>query len=225
MISSNTGSYVGYSFAVPSNVARKIVEDLMEFGNVQRGLLGIEGVELNTNAAKEFGVNDTQGFYVNNVTKNSGAAKSGIQKGDIIVQLDNRNIRTMADVNEHISTKRPNEEIDVKLKRGSKMLTIPVKLSKKELFDYSYYGFELEELNDDEKRKYGLNEGVKIKEIKNEKFMRYANRLRGSIILKINGEKVTSIERVSQILGGKSDDESIEMEVYMRDGTRASLML
>jgi S1-C subfamily serine protease len=55
--------------------------------------------------------------------------------------------------------------------------------------------------------------------------MRYANRLRGSIILKINGEKVTSIERVSQILGGKSDDESIEMEVYMRDGTRASLML
>jgi hypothetical protein len=86
-------------------------------------------------------------------------------------------------------------------------------------------GFELEELNDDEKRKYGLNEGVKIKEIKNEKFMRYANRLRGSIILKINGEKVTSIERVSQILGGKSDDESIEMEVYMRDGTRASLML
>jgi Do/DeqQ family serine protease len=225
MISSNTGSYVGYSFAVPSNVARKIVEDLMEFGNVQRGLLGIEGVELNTNAAKEFGVNDTQGFYVNNVTKNSGAAKSGIQKGDIIVQLDNRNIRTMADVNEHISTKRPNEEIDVKLKRGSKMLTIPVKLSKKELLDYSYYGFELEELNDDEKRKYGLNEGVKIKEIKNEKFMRYANRLRGSIILKINGEKVTYIERVTQILGGKSDDESIEMEVYMRDGTRASLML
>jgi S1-C subfamily serine protease len=131
----------------------------------------------------------------------------------------------MADVNEHISTKRPNEEIDVKLKRGSKMLTIPVKLSKKELLDYSYYGFELEELNDDEKRKYGLNEGVKIKEIKNEKFMRYANRLRGSIILKINGEKVTYIERVTQILGGKSDDESIEMEVYMRDGTRASLML
>ena len=155
MISSNTGSYVGYAFAVPSNVARKIVEDLMEFGNVQRGILGVEGFALDSNKAKEFGVTETQGFYVNNVTKNSGAAKAGLKKGDIIIQLDNRAVSTFADVNELVGTKRPNEEIQVKVKRESKVLTVPVKLSKKELLDYEYYGFELEELNTDEKQKFG----------------------------------------------------------------------
>lgn len=85
MISSPTGSYAGYSFAVPSNITRKIIEDLMQFGNVQRGVLGIEGGEMNSNYAKEIGVKETQGFYINKVTKNSGAEKAGLQKGDIIV--------------------------------------------------------------------------------------------------------------------------------------------
>lgn len=225
MISSNTGSYVGYSFAVPSNITRKIVEDLMEFGNVQRGLLGVEGSALDSKKAKEFGVSETQGFYVNNVTKNSGAAKAGIQKGDIIIQLDNRTVSSFADVNELIGTKRPNEEVQVKVKRGSKILSIPVKLSKKELLDYEYFGFELEEISPEEKSKYRIKEGVKIKDIKNEKFLRYANRLRGSIITRINDTKITTIEQVSQILGSKSDEESVEIEVFLRDGTRATLML
>ena len=64
MISSVTGAYVGYSFAVPSNITRKIIEDIMEFGNVQRGILGVEGGELNGNASKELGIKDTQGFYI-----------------------------------------------------------------------------------------------------------------------------------------------------------------
>ena len=92
MISSPTGSYTGYSFAVPSNNARKIIEDLMEFGNVQRGILGVEGGELNSKTSKDLGVNETQGFYINKVSKNSGAEKAGLQKGDIIVKIDNQNI-------------------------------------------------------------------------------------------------------------------------------------
>ncbi len=75
MISSPTGSYAGYSFAVPSNITRKIIEDLMEYGNVQRGVLGVEGRELNSVASKEFGVKQTQGFYVNSVSKNFRARK------------------------------------------------------------------------------------------------------------------------------------------------------
>jgi len=62
MISSQTGSYVGYSFAVPSNIARKIIEDIMEFGNVQRGILGVEGGELNSSASKELGINGNTRF-------------------------------------------------------------------------------------------------------------------------------------------------------------------
>lgn len=225
MISSNTGSYVGYSFAVPSNVARKIVEDLMEFGNVKRGVLGVEGFELDGNKAKDLGVNYSQGFYVNGVTKNSGAEKAGLKKGDVIIQLDNREIKSFADVSEHVSSKRVNDDVQVKVKRDNKELIIPVKLSTKELLDYEYFGFELEELTNDEKKKYRLKEGVKIKDVKNEKFLRYAPRLRGSVILSIDNQKITGIEQVSKILGAKTDDESVEMEVYLRDGTRATLML
>ena len=84
MISSPTGSYAGYSFAVPSNLKKKIIEDLMQFGNVQRGVLGVEGGELNSNYAKELGIKETQGFYINKVTKNSGAEKLEYLKGILL---------------------------------------------------------------------------------------------------------------------------------------------
>jgi Do/DeqQ family serine protease len=117
MISSPTGSYAGYSFAVPSNITRKIIEDLMQFGNVQRGVLGIEGGEMNSNYAKEIGVKETQGFYINKVTKNSGAEKAGLQKGDIIVQLDDKKINGFAELTAYINTKRPNDVVQVRIIR------------------------------------------------------------------------------------------------------------
>ena len=87
-ISSQTGSYIGYSFAVPSNIARKVVEDIMEYGDVQNGILGV-WITLNSNSAERFEVNDTEGFYVSEVEDKSGAEKAGIRNGDIIKKLDN----------------------------------------------------------------------------------------------------------------------------------------
>ena len=86
MISSQTGSYVGYSFAVPSNITRKIIEDIMEFGKVQRGILGVDVKELDGAFSKELGLNQTEGVYVTKVNKNTGAEKAGILKGDVIVK-------------------------------------------------------------------------------------------------------------------------------------------
>src|SRR6478672_1080198 len=111
MISSQTGSYVGYSFAVPSNITRKIIEDIMEFGNVQRGILGVEGGELTGNAYKELGVKDTEGFYIKSVNKNSGAERAGLRQGDIIKKLDNQKVSTFAELSGYINTKRPNDKI------------------------------------------------------------------------------------------------------------------
>jgi Do/DeqQ family serine protease len=126
MISSPTGSYTGYSFAIPSNNARKIIEDLMEFGNVQRGILGVEGGELNAKASKELGVNETQGFYINKVQQRSGAEKAGLKKGDIIIKLDDQNIATFADLSGYINTKRPNDKVEVTFIREgqTKILTV-----------------------------------------------------------------------------------------------------
>ncbi|RYE14632.1 MAG: trypsin-like serine protease, partial [Rickettsiales bacterium] len=99
MISSTTGSYVGYSFAVPSNITRKIIEDILEYGKVQRGMLGVQGTELNGTVSKELGLNRTSGFYIGEVSSNSGAAKAGLKKGDVIIKIDSKNINSFADLN------------------------------------------------------------------------------------------------------------------------------
>lgn len=225
MISSNTGSYVGYSFAVPSNITRKIIEDIMEFGNVQRGILGIEGFELTGKASEEFSLNVSQGFYVNKVTKNSGAEKAGLKDGDVIVQLDNRKVTSFADLSGYINTKRPNDLIEVTVNRKGKTVTIPVKLSKKELLSYEFYGMELEDLDDNEKRKFKLNHGVKIREVTGEKLLPYAEELKGSILLSIDGIKANDVETLSRVLGSKSEKESVRAELLLSNGQLLRIIL
>lgn len=218
MISSQTGSYVGYSFAVPSNLTRKIVEDLMEYGNVQRGILGIEGGDLNSAFAKEKGVSETTGVFVGSVTKNSGAEKAGIKKGDIINKLDEKNIMTFADLTSYINTKRPNEVIKVGIIRDSKIFTIPVTLVKKELVNYDIRGIELEDLDEVDKKKFRINYGVKIKDITNEEFAEYAEQLKGGVILSVDNIKATDIETVTRIVSKKNTNQKSQIEMMTARG-------
>ena len=218
MISSQTGSYVGYSFAVPSNIARKIIEDIMEFGNVQRGILGIEGGELNAMASKELGVSETQGFYVNRVQKKSGAEKSGLQKGDIIIKLDNQNIATYADLSGYINTKRPNDKVEVTFIRDGKNKVVPVILSKNEFFSTEFKGLELENIAADEKARFNLDGGVKIKSITNENLKQYEEELKGNIILSIDNVKVKDVEAAAKLLNNKTENQSIQMEMINKRG-------
>ena len=218
MISSQTGSYVGYSFAVPSNLTRKIVEDLMEFGNVQRGILGIEAAELNSAASKEFGTKETTGVLINKVSKNSGAEKAGLKKGDIINKLDEKSIITFADLTSYINTKRPNDVIQVGIIREDKRVTIPVKLSKKELINYDLKGLELEDLDSADKKKFKLNYGVKIKDITNEELAGYADQLKGGIILSVDNNKATDIETITKILSRKGENQRSQIELITVNG-------
>ena len=130
-ITSKTGSYIGYSFAVPSNIARKVIEDLMEFGNVQNGILGVIGGELNSKNSKEFGVNETEGFYVNDIQKGTGAEKAGLQKGDIIQRIDGVTISKFSDLKGFLNTKNPNDTVEVLILRGDKQMNIIVTLEKR----------------------------------------------------------------------------------------------
>ena len=218
MISSTTGSYVGYSFAVPSNIARKIIEDIMEFGNVQRGILGVEGGELNSAVSKELGVTETQGFYISKVSKNSGAEKAGLGKGDIIVKLDEQNISTYADLSGYINTKRPNDVIKVTYIKEGKTKTVPVTLSKNEFFSTEYKGMELENIDASDKKKFRIDYGVKIKNITNENLMQYQNELQGNIILSIDNVKATNVETVSKLLSKKDEGQSSRIEMINRNG-------
>jgi serine protease Do len=218
MISSMTGSYVGYSFAVPSNNAKKIIDDLMEFGNVQRGILGVEGGELNGMASKELGISQTQGFYINKVTRNSGAEKSGLTKGDIIIKLDNQNVATFADLSGYINTKRPNDKVQVTYLRDGKNKVVDVTLSKNETFSTEFKGIELENIDALDKKKFKTEYGVKIKEITNENLMQYSDELKGNIILSIDNVKTPNIESVSKIMNSKDENQSVRIEMINKSG-------
>lgn len=218
MISSMTGSYVGYSFAVPSNIARKIIEDLMEFGNVQRGILGVEGGELNSISSKELGISQTQGFYINKVTKNSGAEKSGLEKGDVIIKLDEQNVATFADLSGYINTKRPNDKVQVTYIRAGKTKVVPVVLSKNEFFNAEFKGIELENIEAADKKKFKIDYGVKIKSINSENLKQYENELIGNIILSIDNVKATDVETVSKLLNKKEESQTVRIEMINKNG-------
>jgi len=225
MISSMTGSYVGYSFAVPSNIARKIIEDIMEYGNVQRGILGVEGGELNTKASKELGISETSGFYVNRVTKNSGAEKSGLAKGDVIVKLDNMPISTYSELATYINTKRPKDKIQVTYIRNGKTYAVPVELTKNEFVSTEFKGIELENIDASDKKKFGISSGVRIREITNENLEPYYDELKGNIILSVNNVKATDVETVSKIIGNKDENQSVSIEMINKAGQRIRIII
>lgn len=214
MISSMTGSYVGYSFAVPSNITRKIIEDIMEFGNVQRGILGVQGGELNNVASKELGISETQGFYVNEVTKNSGAEKAGIKKGDIIIKIDGTTISSYAELSGYINTKRPNDVVNVTLLRNSKPKTTAVTLSKREFLTYDFNGLTLENIDIGDQKKFNLNYGVKIKNVANSSY----RDLIGNIILSIDNVKIKDIETVTELLNKKQSNTLTKIEMLNKNG-------
>jgi Do/DeqQ family serine protease len=225
MISSQTGSYVGYSFAVPSNITRKIIQDIMEYGNVQRGVLGVEGAELNGAASKELGIKQTQGFYIKKTTKNSGAEKSGLTTGDVIIKLDNQNISTFAELSGYINTKRPDDKVIVTFIRKDKTMTVPVTLSKIDIASTEFKGLELENITPADKKKFRIDYGVKIKDLNNDRLNAYANDLKGGIILSIGNSKVTDIESASKILSNIDEQQTLQIEMITAGGQVIRLIL
>ncbi len=218
MISSPTGSYAGYSFAIPSNITRKIIEDIMEFGNVQRGALGIVGNEINGQTSKELGIKETQGYYISKVLKNSGAEKSGLQKGDVIIKLDNQPITTYPELTGYISTKRPNDKINVTVIRDGKNQVIPVTLVKNDIINTDFKGLELENIDASDKKRFKIDYGVKIKEVTNDRLKPYENELTGSIILTIDGAKASDVETVSKLANNKDENQGVSIEMINKMG-------
>ncbi|MFK5958213.1 MAG: Do family serine endopeptidase [Lutibacter sp.] len=216
-ITSSTGSFIGYSFAVPSNIAKKVVEDLMEFGNVQKAILGVSGGELNNKAAENLDIDITEGFYIAGVADNSGAEKAGLKKEDIIVKLNNVKIATFADLQGFLRTKRPNETVAVTYLRNGKDYTVNVKLSKNEISKVSTLGLELKNLDKNELKKLDIANGVKITEISNKELMYYGVK-KGFVIIAINNQKVNSVDDVNEMIATKTEGEVLRIEMLNLNG-------
>ena len=192
-ISSVTGGFVGYSFAVPSNVARKVFEDIIEFGDVQKGLLGVIGQALNSDIAKKFDVIETEGFYISEIEKGFGADISGLKPGDIIKSIDGLKINKFADLSGYLSTKRPGQKVSIMFIRKNLEKTVMITLKK--INRINFYGMELRELNKNKKEEFNIDAGLIISRMRNERL--YRNGIdEGHIILEINNKKIFKVSDV-----------------------------
>lgn len=220
-ISSQTGSYIGYSFAVPSNIARKVVEDIMEYGNVQNGILGIKGGPLNSRFSEELGINDTEGIYINAVVEDSGADIAGLKKGDIIKEIDNIKILKFSDLTGHISAKRPNDVVTLTITRDGNLKTVPVTLLKNQTYTVPLVG-EVKNAKPKDLKKFKVPHGVKIISLDNKYAEYWKNNgvEAGNIITAINDEKVNSVEDVQNILKNTSRTEYLRIELINSKGEK-----
>ena len=188
-IQSTNAGFIGYSFAVPSNIARKIYEDILEFGDVQRGLLGVTGQSLNSQNSNELGIDITEGFYINDTDPNMGAHIAGIRKGDIIQQIDNVKINKFADLSGYLNSKRPGDKLNVKIFRNNKSLNIGVQLKRSTYVQF--YGMQLKDASETELDELNAENGVKVVINRNGTLFRMGIRS-GYILSEINNTKISN---------------------------------
>lgn len=216
-ITSQTGSYVGYAFAVPSNNARKIVEDILEYGDVQQGILGIRGMQA-ARAAQELNLDVSEGVYVDEVEDGSGAAKAGIESGDIIKQIDNIAIRKFADLSGYINSKRPDDVVKVTILRNGDQKTLDVKLSKYEVYQIKAIGLEVTNASKEDLKRNRVDNGVKITrgltpQMQNED-------LYGTIITEIDNIPVKNVEDVERIMTRRSPSDPVSVTFITPNGEK-----
>ncbi|WP_445382413.1 S1C family serine protease [Robiginitalea sp. IMCC43444] len=197
-ITSQTGSYIGYSFAVPSNIARKIVEDILEYGNVQKGILGVQSPRLDSPYARENGFDEIEGVYVDGVEEDSGAEDAEIQRGDIIKRIDDIKVRKFADLVGYISTKRPGDQVEVTLVRDGEKLLLPVTLKERQTINLPALGLTVKNLSEADKKEYKVKKGVKIVGVP-ETYRGYD--LMGKIILQVDDKDITDIHKAKELFG------------------------
>jgi Do/DeqQ family serine protease len=215
LIKSPTGSYTGYSFAVPETIVRKIVADLKEYGVVQRALMGVEYAIIDddfiTARGEELGVTDAGGMYVAAVTPNGGAAEAGIKSGDIITEIDGVAILTSANVAEVISQKRPGDKIKISAKREGKVkqftVTLRNKAGKSELIAKDSFDavkslggqFENINLSDKQKKELNIKGGIRVVSIARDGILVRARVQKGYIITHINDIPIYSVNDLYKV--------------------------
>jgi len=217
-IQTQTGSYVGYSFAVPSNIAKKVIEDILEYGIVQYGFLGVTGTSLNSFRARELNVDDTEGFFINGIDKESGANTAGIKTGDIIKDIDGIKISKFADLKGYLNTKRPNDIVEINLKRNNESKRIKVQLNKNERINFYLIGI-LKNMTDKELNERDLDRGVKISEFNSDykSYWQDYGVKENDVIKKINGEEINSISDINKIVKSRKYYDPISIEILTSD--------
>ncbi len=228
-IASRTGSYAGYSFAVPVNLVKKVISDLIDFGIVQRGYLGVQISEITQDLKEEKSLMDMKGVYVAGVVEDGGAEKAGVKEGDVILKIGNKEVNNVASLQEEVGKRRPGDKISVTIrnKKGEeevKEILLRNKdgetslVSKEEVKKNYALGATFRELTSKEKEELGIINGVKIKSLSAGK-LKALGLQEGMTITKINNEGVTSVEQLTNKLNDKSN-KGVLLEILTESGKK-----
>lgn len=225
-ISSQTGSYIGYGFAVPSNLAKKIVEDIRKFGVVQRGFLGINTLDLSNdeqvveyNRQSNTKIKSQEGVMIVGLTPEGAALHSGLEKGDVIIEIDGEKIKSYGNLSFMIGNKRPGDLVKVKIIRSGKERVYKVVLrdskgntklkSKNDLSISEILGANFEPLTHRQKIDFGLESGVFVTNVVDGK-LKSVGIDEGFILMKINGKFVNSYRDIEKLLKNHRGTVSLE---------------
>lgn len=229
-IASPTGAYSGYGFAVPSNIVSKVVEDIVKYGVVQRGWLGVTIGSVNSQLAKEYNLEVSEGAYISGFASNSSAKDAGIKEGDVVVKIDETPIRTSAGLIEYIGRHRPGDKVNMLVNRKGKELVIPVELKSRDgktgpikpevRNTVANLGLVLEEVDTKVLSRLELKSGVRVKELGNGRLSKYTDIREGFIITKINDVEVKSVKEVNNILEKKKEGEMVILSGTYEDFPR-----
>ena len=204
-IASNTGSYSGYSFAIPSNIVKKITNDLINYGMTQKAYLGVNIAEVDAKLADNIGIKKLKGIYIASVVKDGASFKAGLQEGDIIISVNGKFINTLPELNEIMAQSSPNDKLKLVYEREGKTNEVTVTLLNengntniikpevKQLI--SVINAQFRELTDKEKKTYGVNAGFVVEKIAGSPLVRARIRP-GFIITSIGGEEDIKLEEL-----------------------------
>ncbi|MCW3125174.1 MAG: degQ [Bacteroidetes bacterium] len=218
-IASPTGSYAGYSFAVPSNIVNKVIFDLKQFGTAQRGFLGVTIRTLDDETAKGLGMDRPEGVYVDGVNKGSAGELGGLKNKDVIVKINGHPVVSSPELQEQVANYRPGDNISVEYIRDGKVQTTKVQLKNKyntvSAVDNSkdvlnQLGVSVTDLSNQEKAQLGVNNGVKVTDLKDGKLAQFTNIRKGFVITQIDDQPINNVEDFVNILKEKSGKVMVE---------------
>ncbi|WP_372648102.1 Do family serine endopeptidase, partial [Draconibacterium sp.] len=205
-IASRTGSYSGYSFAVPVTIVKKVVEDLKEFGEVQRALLGVNIGDVNAEIAEELNLDKVEGVYIGGVVENGAANEAGIKEEDVIISVDGDKVKTAAELQEKVSQYRPGDNVDIVVIRDNEKKQFTVTLRNKhgdtEIVrdNITVLGAEFETVSNNVKQDLGIRNGIMITNLSKGK-LKDAGLEKGFIITSVNKKPIYEVSDFKREVG------------------------
>lgn len=241
-IATESGSYEGYGFAIPVSLVERVAMDLIHYGELQRGYLGVTIVSVDASYASDLGLDRIEGVYLDAVEEGSAAARGGLQQGDVVLAVAGRAVNATNELQSTIARHRPGDELAVDYWRAGRLRSASVRLLGKDdpfvddwlaglrsaarggsdVFHVQGWGFMLRELTSRERTTYGVDEGVVIAYVVAGSPAADADVPRGAIITAISGRPVTSVDDAAHFLGEAAEAaELAEISVRLRDGSIA----